>query len=83
MALRWGRDRVRGWTVIAGLAGGVAAATVALGRPAERDVFAILALQAVIPTLLLLGGRWFEKDGRYRPFGDSVFLLGAIPRLLA
>jgi 4-hydroxybenzoate polyprenyltransferase len=82
LALRWGRDRVRGWTMVASLAGGLAGAALALGPPSGRNVFAILGLQAATPALLLLASPWSEKGERYRLVGDSVFLLGALPRLL-
>ena len=82
-ALRWGRERARGWILTASLLGVVAAGVLVLLRPIERDVFAILALQIAAPMVLLIADRWFEKNERYRYWGDSVFLLGAIPRILA
>jgi hypothetical protein len=35
-----------------------------------------------MPALMLLASGWFGRHERYRVLGDSVFLLGALPRLL-
>jgi hypothetical protein len=83
LALRWGPERVRGWILAASLAGTLVALILALLRPMERAVFAVLALQAGAPMVLLMAQGWFERNERYRFWGDSVFLLGAIPRILA
>ena len=82
-ALRWGRDRVRRGILAASLLGTLVAGVLALIRPAEGDVFAVLALQVAAPMVLLMADRWFERDERYRFWGDAVFLLGALPRILA
>jgi hypothetical protein len=83
LALRWGRERVRGWVVSASLLAALLAGALVLLRPMERDVFAVLGLQAGAPMVLLAAEKWFERNERYRLWGDSVFLLGAIPRILA
>lgn len=83
LALRWGRERVRGWILAASLAGTLAALILVLLRPMERAGFAVLALQAGAPVMLLMAEGWFARNERYRFWGDSVFLLGAIPRILA
>jgi hypothetical protein len=83
LALRWGGARVRRWVLLSGFLGTVTAGIVAGLLPFARDVFSILALQIAAPPALLIAHRWFEKDERYRLWGDSVFLLGAIPRVLA
>jgi hypothetical protein len=81
LALRWGRARAREWVVRAGLVGSGAALGAALVWPATEWVFGILAVQIAIPALALVGEGWFGKKERYRSWGDSVFLLGAVPRL--
>ena len=83
LALRWGGERVRGWVLVTSFLGTVAAGIIAGLLPLARDVFSILALQIAAPAALLIADRWFEKNERYRLWGDSVFLLGAIPRILA
>jgi 4-hydroxybenzoate polyprenyltransferase len=83
VALLFGRERVRGWILLVSLLGALAAGILMLLRPAERDVFAVLALQVAAPMALLIAESWFARDERYRIWGDSVFLLGALPRLLA
>ena len=83
LALRWGRERVRGWILSTSLAGALAAVALALFLPGERDVFAVLALQAGAPAVLLMAAGWSGRNERYRFWGDSVFLLGALPRILA
>ena len=82
-ALRWGRERVRGWILGASVLGTLVAGALALIQPVERDVFVVLALQVAAPGALLVANGWSGKDERYRRWGDSVFLLGAVPRLLA
>jgi len=82
-ALRWGRERVRRWILNASLPGTLVAGVLVLLRPMERDVFAVLAIQVAAPMVFLAADRWFEKNERYRVWGDSVFLLGAVPRVLA
>ena len=83
LALHWGRERARGSILLTSLFGTLAAFIIGWFEPVARDVFAILALQIAAPAVLLVADRWFEKDERYRLWGDSVFLLGAIPRILA
>lgn len=81
--LRWGRERVRAGVLTASLLGTLVAGGLTWVRPAEGDVFAVLALQVAAPALILMAERWFEGNERYRSWGDSVFLLGALPRFLA
>lgn len=83
LALRWGRENTRRGILACGLAGSIASLIIAVASPLDRDVFAILAVQIATPPVLLAADRWFEKGERYRLWGDSVFLLGALPRLLA
>ena len=82
LALRWGRGRARRWTVAGSLLGSAAAMVVALGAPTEGFAFAILAVQVAAPGVLLAVEQWSGHGERYRLLGDSVFLLGALPRLL-
>lgn len=80
IALRAGADRTRAFVLMAGAAGASAAAGFALGAP-SRGAFAVLALQIATPAILLLSDRWAARHERYRTWGDSVFFLGALPRL--
>ena len=84
LGLALGPDRVRRWTVIGSTTGFVSALMLVAIMPAEdRIVFAVLAAQIGTPAAMLLGAHWFRRGERYRFFGDSVFLLGARPRLFA
>ena len=74
---------MRGWILSASVLGTLVAGALALIQPVERDVFVVLALQVAAPGALLVANGWSGKDERYRRWGDSVFLLGAVPRLLA
>lgn len=80
IALRAGADRTRAFVLTAGAAGALASAGFALGGPAWAG-FAVLSLQIATPAVLLLADRWAGRRERYRTWGDSVFLLGALPRL--
>lgn len=80
----WGSRDATAIAVIGGvaaLAAGVGA--VALGPPRLHAVFAILALTAAVPALLLAARGWFERGGRYRAWGDAAFLLAAVPPVLS
>ena len=83
VARAFGRDSARTGVMAASVLGSLAAAAIAFALPAWRAVFAILAVQVATPGLLLRVERWFGEHERYRFWGDSVFLLGAIPRLSA
>jgi hypothetical protein len=83
LALRLRPESARRVTLAAGLAGSALALAVAAARATGRDVFVILAVQIAAPALLLLCARWSGVNERYRVLGDSVFLLGAIPRLVS
>jgi hypothetical protein len=79
-----GEDRVREWTLTGSAAGTLSAIALAGVVPAEdRLVFVVLAAQIGTPAAMLLRAQWFGRRERYRFLGDSVFLLGALPRLLA
>ena len=80
IALRAGREPTRTLVLWAGAAGASAAAGLAVGTP-SRAGFVVLALQIATPALLLLADRWAARRERYRVWGDSVFLLGALPRI--
>ncbi len=84
LGLSLGPDRVRQWTLVGSVAGFVSAVVLAALAPAEDGiVFFVLAAQVGTPAAMLLGAHWFRRRERYRLLGDSVFLLGALPRLLA
>jgi len=80
IALRAGTDRTRAFVLMAGATGASAAAAFAVGAPSWTG-FAVLALQIATPPVLLLTHRWAARHERYRSWGDSAFLLGALPRL--
>lgn len=61
---------------------GFSAAWLAATSAPAPWVFAILSVQIATPGALLLAEPWSRKGERYRGWGDSVFLLGVIPRLL-
>ena len=82
LALRWGRAAARGRAISWSASGSIASLVIAALEPRWRDVFAILAIQIATPVVLLGIESWSSKEERYRLWGDSVFLLGAIPRLL-
>jgi len=54
----------------------------AVGPPALRPDFAVLGALVAFPAAMLLGSAYFARSGRYRIFGDLVFTLAALPRLL-
>lgn len=83
ISLRWGSGRVRRGVVGVGVVGafGALAAGVSL-QPTVASAWVVLAVQIVWPAVMLAGSAWFGEDGRYRAWGDAVFLLGALPRLL-
>lgn len=80
IALRAGADRTRAFVITTGVTGALLAAGFALGGPSGAG-FAVLALQVAAPALLLWANRWAARGERYRSWGDSVFLLGALPWL--
>ncbi|MBX7185782.1 MAG: hypothetical protein K1Y01_11620 [Vicinamibacteria bacterium] len=84
LGLSLGHDRIRRCTLIGGTAAFLCAlALVALTPAEDRIVFVVLAAQVGTPAAMLLGSHWFRRRERYRLLGDSVFLLGALPRILA
>jgi hypothetical protein len=83
LGLRFGADRVRGWI----LKGSAFVTTTALmvslaAAPHERLAFIVLAAQIAMPGAMLAAQDWFAQRDRYRSWGDSVFFLGALPRLV-
>ncbi|MEO8359057.1 MAG: hypothetical protein ABI672_03420 [Vicinamibacteria bacterium] len=83
VALRWGSGRTRIFVIALGVVGAVL--TVALGLMAPKDmapVCVVLAMQLATPAMLLLARVWSTRNERYRIWGDSVFFLGALPRLM-
>jgi len=84
LGLSLGRERIREWTLTCSAVGLVSALALVGVMPGEdRIVFIVLAAQIGTPAAMLLGAQWFQREERYRFLGDSVFLLGALPRLLA
>lgn len=83
ISLLWGSGRVRQAVVGAGVCGafGALAAGIAL-QPAVPSAWVVIAVQIAWPGLMLVGSDWFGEAERYRSWGDAVFLLGALPRLL-
>lgn len=83
LSLRWGSRRVRQAVVVTGLAGSIGA--LALGIRLEPGIgiaWVVIAAQIIWPALMLMGSAWFGGQERYRSWGDAVFLLGALPRVL-
>ena len=84
LGLRWGLSAVRKGAVAASVVGCLTATVAAsLGPHQTRGAFLVLGIQVALPAMMLLGSRWSARHERYRIWGDSVFLLGAAPRLLA
>lgn len=52
-----------------------------MGPPGAMLAFGVLAIQISMPAVMLVGSTWFGRHERYRVWGDSVFLIGALPRL--
>jgi hypothetical protein len=83
LALAWGPARARMGAVALSLLGlAVALVLACLAPPPERAVFAVLAILVATPAVMLVHDGWFGRNERYRAWGDSAFLLGALPRLL-
>ena len=83
LALAWGPARARGRAVALAVTGLAFALALAVLAPApERAVFAVLAVLVATPAVMLVHDGWFGRAERYRVWGDSAFLLGALPRLL-
>ncbi len=83
LALRWGSPSVRRWVIVGSCAfAAIAFGVAALADPATRLAFAVLGVQAGLPALIVACRSWFQSGARYRIWGDGVFLLGALPRLL-
>lgn len=82
LARRFGRAAT---TSVALLAATIAALASIGMAAAGRDtlVWCVLAIQVAVPAALLLARPWSDREERYRLWGDSVFLLGAAPRLLS
>ncbi len=82
LALRLGLAGARRWVI--GLSGAgtlLAIGLLALVEGSDRLSFSILGAQIAMQGALLLTV-WFSRAERYRAWGDSVFLLGALPRLV-
>ena len=84
LGLLFGRDRARRWIVRGSIMATAIALLVSLAAAShERLAFAVLAAQTAMPATMLLAQDWFGRRERYRSWGDSVFFLGALPRLVA
>lgn len=84
LALLFGPQRVGRWISRASaLLTLVALGCAAFGPPIARLPLAVLAAHTAMPGIILSAGAWFRVRDRYRTWGDSVFLLGALPRILA
>ena len=84
LGLRFGPDRVRRWIMNGSTVATVCALAIAVvAEPHERLAFVVLAAQIAMPAAMLIARDWFARRERYRSWGDSVFFLGALPRLLA
>lgn len=84
VSLRWGTGRVRQAVVVTGFAGALGALGVGMRlQPGLASAWAVIAAQIVWPGVMLMGSGWFGRHERYRSWGDGVFLLGALPRLLS
>ena len=81
LARRFGRTATTRAALFAAAAGALTAAALAVITGHHALVWSVLAIQIAAPAALLLARQWSERDGRYRLWGDSVFLLGAAPRL--
>lgn len=85
LALRFGSGTTTTAVLIASGIGASASAALAIMQnraPILLVAFVALAIQIATPALLLLARGWAQREERYRRWGDSVFLLGATPRLL-
>ncbi|MBK5256817.1 MAG: hypothetical protein JJE39_12350 [Vicinamibacteria bacterium] len=83
LALRIGPENARWWTVRLSLAGtGLSFGLLAAVAGDDRLPFAVLGLQIALQGAMLFTPAWFAEEERYRVWGDSVFLLGALPRLI-
>lgn len=82
LALSLGRTATTRAALFAAAIGAPISASLALMAGHHALVWAVLAVQIATPAGLLLSRKWSEKEERYRLWGDSVFLLGAAPRLL-
>lgn len=83
IALRVGPAVARRWVI--GLSATSALFSLALLAAVEgRDLlpFAVLGVQIALQGVVLLAMPWFARAERYRTWGDSAFLLGALPRLV-
>jgi len=83
IALRVGPATARRW-IIGGSATATLLSLALLAAVDGRDVlpFAVLSAQIALQGILLLAIPWFSTSERYRTWGDSAFLLGALPRLV-
>lgn len=84
LALRLGARRATRWVIgLTTLGTALSAGLLAAVPNAIRLAFAILGVQIAVQGALLLGAAWFARNERYRTWGDSVFFLGALPRLIS
>ena len=84
LSLLWGSERVRQAVVGAGVVGAVGALAAGISlQPSVVSAWIVIAAQIVWPGVMLMGSGWFGRHERYRSWGDGVFLLGALPRLLS
>jgi 4-hydroxybenzoate polyprenyltransferase len=94
LALRLGAKFTARMVLACGVVAGLASCLIAVlalspatatTRPAPSSTpaaFLVLAAQILMPVFLLLAHSWSSRKERYRFWGDSIFYLGAFPRLL-
>lgn len=83
LALRFGQRATTRAAWFAASIGALVSVALAVTTGHSALVWLVLAIQIATPAALLLGRPWSERHERYRLWGDSVFLLGAAPRLLS
>jgi len=83
LALRFGQSATTRAAWFAAAIGALVSVALAVTSGHSALVWIVLAIQITTPAALLLTRRWSERHERYRLWGDSVFLLGAAPRILS
>jgi hypothetical protein len=83
LALRFGSVPAKALAVVLGaIFTALALGAAVTGPPEQTIAFGVLAIQVATPALMLLASGWFGGQERYRSWGDSVFFLGALPKLI-
>jgi hypothetical protein len=83
LALRFGKAPAKAMVLVLSAMFTALALGAAATRPSEQTIaFGVLAIQVATPALMLIASGWFGRRERYRSWGDSVFLLGALPKLI-